>query len=119
MLRGIILLFFGSFLFSCSKNTSESKPQVAKILPIAPSNLKATSLSITEISLTWIDNSTNEDGFKIERKDGTSDFRVIATIGIDKTEYKDSLLTPYLQYVYRAYAFNTLGKSLTYSNTTS
>ncbi len=119
MLRGIILLFFGSFLFSCSKNTSESNPQVAKILPIAPSNLKATSLSITEIKLTWIDNSTNEDGFKIERKDVTSDFKVIATLGIDKTEYKDSLLTPYLQYVYRAYAFNTLGKSLTYTNTDS
>jgi len=116
MLRGIILLFFGSFLFSCSKNSSESKSQVAKILPIAPSNLKATSLSITEINLTWIDNSTNEDGFKIERKDGTSDFKVIATTGIDKTEYKDSLLTPYIQYVYRAYSFNTLGKSLTYTN---
>jgi uncharacterized protein (TIGR02145 family) len=119
MLRGIILLFFGSFLFSCSKNTIESKPQVAKVLPIAPSNLKATSLSITEINLTWIDNSTNEDGFKIERKDGTSEFKVIATIGIDKTEYKDSLLTPYIQYVYRAFAFNTLGKSLTYTNTDS
>jgi uncharacterized protein (TIGR02145 family) len=116
MIRGIYLLLFCSILFSCSKNTTESSTQVAKILPISPSNLKATSLSITEINLTWIDNSTNEDGFKIERKEGTSDFKVIATIGIDKTDYKDSLLTPYVQYTYRVYAFNTLGKSVTYSN---
>jgi len=36
--------------------------------PEAPTGLAATVLSSTEIELTWQDNSTNESGFKVERK---------------------------------------------------
>jgi hypothetical protein len=41
------------------------------IVPIAPTNLNGQLISATQINLTWIDNSTNETGFKIERKTGT------------------------------------------------
>ena len=41
---------------------------------------------------------------------------MIATLGADKTAYKDSLLTPYTTYTYRVYSYNTAGKSITYTN---
>ncbi len=36
------------------------------ILPAAPSSLTTTLSSQTQITMTWTDNSSNEDGFKIE-----------------------------------------------------
>ena len=100
------------WLSSCTKNADGT----VTVIPIAPTNLKASTFSTTAINLTWTDNSTNEDGFKIERKNGSSDFSLIATLGADKTAYKDSLLTPYTTYTYRVYSYNSAGKSITYTN---
>ena len=104
----VILILFNS----CTKNADGT----VTIIPIAPNNLKATTFSTTAINLTWTDNSTNEDGFKIERKNGGSDFSLIATLGADKILYKDSLLTPYTTYTYRVYSYNAAGESITYTN---
>ncbi|MDQ7054058.1 MAG: fibronectin type III domain-containing protein, partial [candidate division KSB1 bacterium] len=49
--------------------TTQSQPNP----PAAPSNLTATAVSTSQIDLSWTDNSNNEDGFKIERKDPGSD----------------------------------------------
>ncbi|MCC2667962.1 MAG: hypothetical protein K0Q72_433 [Armatimonadetes bacterium] len=38
------------------------------VAPVAPSNLVATALTSTQISLSWSDNSSSEDGFEVERK---------------------------------------------------
>jgi hypothetical protein len=108
----LIIIVFGLFLNSCAKNADGT----VTVIPIAPTTLKATTFSTTAINLTWTDNSTNEDGFKIERKNSSSDFSLIATLGADKTAYKDSLLTPYTTYTYRVYTYNTAGKSINYSN---
>ena len=97
---------------SCTKNADGT----VTVIPIAPTSLNATTFSTTAINLAWSDNSTNEDGFKIERKNGSSDFSLIATLGTDKIFFKDSLLTPYTTYTYRVYSYNTAGKSITYSN---
>ena len=68
------------------------------------------------LTLTWVDNSTNEDGFKIERKTGTSGtFAQIATVGAKVTSYIDSTLTAGTTYCYQVRAFNTAGNS-DYSN---
>jgi hypothetical protein len=99
-------------LNSCTKNPDGT----VTVIPVAPTSLKATTFSTTAINLTWTDNSTNEDGFKIERKTGSSDFSLIATLGADKISYKDSLLTPYTTYTYRVYSYNSVGKSITYTN---
>ena len=38
--------------------------------PAAPSGLSATAVSSSQINLSWTDNSSDETGFKLERKTG-------------------------------------------------
>ena len=66
-------------LLSCSKSNNEKIEKVEKVetAPSAPSELKTTIFSKDQIDLTWKDNSSNEIGFKIERKSGTSNFTEI------------------------------------------
>ncbi len=109
-LASLVIIFL---MMGCQKSPDNS---ITIVIPLPPTTLKATALSISEISLSWTDNSTNEDGFVIERKIGSGSFNLLASTSADKTSYKDSLLAPYTTYTYRVSAFNTAGKSLTYSN---
>jgi len=85
-------------------------------VPIAPSNLAATAISTSEINLSWTDNSTNEVGFRIERKTGTTGiYAQITTVGTNVTSYLDAGLASSTTYFYRVMAYNTGGNS-TYSN---
>jgi fibronectin type 3 domain-containing protein len=86
--------------------------------PAAPSVLAATAVSSTQINLTWTDNASNEDGFKIERSTDGSSFSQIATAGADASTYSDTGLAPAAPYYYRVRAFNAGGNSA-YSNTTN
>lgn len=63
-----------------------------------------------------MDNSSNEDGFKIERRPGTTQtFTEIAILGTNVTSYNDSGLVDGETYCYRVFAFNAAGSS-PYSN---
>jgi hypothetical protein len=85
--------------------------------PVPPSNLTAISTSATQINLTWIDNSFNEIGFKIERSlNGVSGWGQIATVGPNVTAYSNTNLTCGTTYFYRVRAYNAGGNS-GYSNT--
>ncbi len=88
-------------------------------LPATPSDLAVNVTSQTAITLTWTDNSDNEDGFKVERSpDGSSDWTEVGTVGEDVTLYMDADLTCETPYYYRAYAHNADGNS-DYSNVIS
>jgi len=64
------------------------------------------------LNLTWADNSINEDGFKIERKQGQAGtFSQVATAGANVSSYTDSGLTDGTTYCYRLRAFNAAGDS--------
>jgi hypothetical protein len=68
--------------------------------------------SAGELQLAWTDNANNEDGFKIERKTGTTGtFSEIATPGPNITSYNDAGLTDGATYCYRLRAFNSAGNS--------
>jgi len=79
--------------------------------PIAPTNLVATAVSPTEIDLTWQDNATNEQGYRVERSLNGTDFGEIATLGPNVHSYNDQGLTPDTTYFYRVVAFNNFGNS--------
>lgn len=69
-----------------------------------------------QLQLSWFDNSTNEDGFKIERATGTAGtFGQIGLKGANLTTYIDSNLNAGATYCYRVRAYNTGGDS-PYSN---
>lgn len=69
-------------------------------------------------SLSWTDNSANEDGFKVERCTGAgcSTFAQIGTTLTNAAAYTDANLAPGTTYCYRVRAYNTAGDS-GYTNT--
>lgn len=89
--------------------------------PVAPSSLAATAISSSRIALTWQDNSTNEDGFKIERKTGSGGtYSQIGTVGPIAGSgsggyYEDATVAASTTYCYRVKAYNSVGDS-GYSN---
>lgn len=81
-------------------------------VPAAPSNLTPTSVSTTQINLTWVDNASNETGFKIERKTGAGGtYAQIATVGAGVTTYTNTGLAAATTYFYRVRATNAVGDS--------
>lgn len=79
--------------------------------PNAPTNLSVLETGTTSVTLTWVDRSNNEDGFRIERKRGTESFRQVGTAGRNDTTYRDTGLTEGVTYVYRIRAYNNHGNS--------
>jgi transcriptional regulator CtsR len=86
--------------------------------PNAPSDLVATPISSSQINLTWQDNSSDETGFKIERKTGSGSYSQIATVGANVTSYSNSGLSASTTYYYRVRAYSAAGNS-DYSNEAS
>ncbi len=69
-----------------------------------------------QLTLTWSDASTNEDGFQIQRSTGISGtFANSATVGAGITGYVDGTVTAGTTYCYRVSAYNAAGSSA-YSN---
>jgi predicted phage tail protein len=74
--------------------------------------LTAAASSSAQINLSWADNSTNEDGFKIERCAGAScSFSQIATVGANVTTYSNTGLSANTAYSYQVRAYNAGGDS--------
>ena len=107
------------FLFGCKKESAE--PQtiqqvIAQLPPMPASGLETIIMGNNSIELSWTDNSTNETGFKIERKSERGQYSIVATLGKDITLYKDTGLLAYSKYTYRVYSYNNIGSALAYSN---
>jgi uncharacterized delta-60 repeat protein len=84
-----------------------------------PTRLTAAATSNTSITINWTDNSSNESGFKIERKEGESgSYAQFTTVGPNITTYNDSTppLTPNIYYYYRVRAYNATDGNSAYSN---
>ncbi|MBN1674724.1 MAG: fibronectin type III domain-containing protein, partial [Kiritimatiellae bacterium] len=80
--------------------------------PAAPDALAVTALSSTAIRVTWTDNSSNEDGFKIDRRQsGSGDWVRVAQTAADATAYTDAGLSAETHYYYKVKAFNGTGES--------
>jgi uncharacterized protein (TIGR02145 family) len=116
-MKKLITLVLGiAFFYSCSTSSDGNGNSTTTVVPISPSNLTGVVVSSTQINLSWTDNSTNETGFKIERKTGSGTYNVVGTTATDITIFNDFGLTPGTTYTFRVYSNNAVGNSLTYSN---
>jgi hypothetical protein len=80
--------------------------------PAAPTSLTATSGGKGSASLSWTDNSSNEESFAIERSTSMSGgFIQVATVGANVRTYTDNTLFRKTTYFYRVRAANSGGKS--------
>jgi uncharacterized protein len=80
-------------------------------IPAQPTELKSTSVSNTQVSISWKDNANNETGFLIERKTGSGAYSQIAEKSANATSHTDSGLTANTTYTYRVRAINAAGNS--------
>jgi hypothetical protein len=77
-----------------------------------PTGLAGSASSSSGIDLNWTDNSTNETGFKIDRKTGASGaYSQVTTVGAETVTYSDSGLSEGKTYYYRVSAYNAEGDS--------
>ncbi len=91
----------------------------APTLPAAPSGLAYSLLTTTNVDLRWNDNSSNENGFTMERCTGTMLFcaanpgawSLITSTAPNVTAFRDFGLAPQTTYNWRVEAFNSLGSS--------
>jgi hypothetical protein len=105
--------------YNASGNSGYSNEVMAttpSLLPAAPSGLRATASSATQITLAWVDNSTNETGFLVDRKTGASGtWSQIASLGTNVRTFSNTGLAARTTYYYRVRARNSNGNSA-YSN---
>jgi len=71
----------------------------------------ADRVEAASLRLSWSDNSSNESGFKIERRAAGGSYAQLATVGANVTSYTDSGLTSSRTYCYTVRAFNSAGTS--------
>jgi titin len=109
---------YNSFGHSDYSNEANTTTKPAGTAPSKPSNLTGIANSTSEISLTWTDNSGNEDGFKLERKAEGGSYTEIKTLSSNATSFTDSSVSPDKTYTYRVRSFNSIGYS-DYSNEVS
>lgn len=80
--------------------------------PAAPGALAANAVSSSEISLTWSDNSSNEDNFVVARSTTAGGpYTDVATLGANVTSYSDTGLSAGTAYYYVVRATNASGAS--------
>ena len=84
---------------------------VPGIPPLAPTSLGGIAASRTQINLSWIDNATNETGFRVERSTNGSTWTQVATLGANVRTFNATGLRSNTTYFFRVRAFNGFGNS--------
>ena len=78
-----------------------------------PENLKAETVTVSQVKLTWEDKTSRESGYLVERAADKS-FQtslVSFTLPVNSTSYTDTTVAAGATYYYRVFAFNKAGNS--------
>ncbi len=110
-LFSIAIVFIAIVFGACSKTSNNAtSPTPTTVVPNSPISLTGALVS-GQVVLNWVDSSSNETGFHVERKVVGGTYAVIATTVANVTTYTDNTTTPNTTYTYRVNAFNTAGNS--------
>lgn len=80
-------------------------------IPPAPWNLAALTLTSNQVTLTWVEDADNEDGFEIQRSTDRRAWQTIGAAAANATEFADPNVSLGQPYYYRVRATNDLGVS--------
>ena len=106
------ILAYNSAGNSDFSNTTSGTTYSAPPPPRPPSDLGASPVSDRSIALSWVDNSSNEAGFMVERSDaGSMGWVEVARVGTNSKSFTDEGLQSAATYSYRVVAFNEGGHS--------
>ncbi|MBX7221190.1 MAG: IPT/TIG domain-containing protein [Blastocatellia bacterium] len=84
--------------------------------PAAPTNLTVSPVSKNQLNLQWVDNSTDETGFVLERREGTTGtFAPVTTTSPNTIAFQNMGLKSGTTYTFRIKAVSPFGESA-YSN---
>jgi hypothetical protein len=81
--------------------------------PADPGGLGATALTHAQVSVTWVDNASNEQSYEIERSTTGSGgpYSFLARTAANTTTFTDMAVSPSATYCYRVRAHNAAGYS--------
>jgi hypothetical protein len=95
-----------------SGNSNVVPVVVGSAPPAAPSGADAVPSGSAVAKVAWVDNATNESGFRVERStDGGASWVVAGTAGMDATSFYDVGQPSEQPLCYRVIAFNSRGDS--------
>lgn len=100
---------------------SDYSNEISQVMPlVTPTTLQATLVGQNQVRLSWLDNSSNEQGFQIERKTGaTGNWTPLATAAANQTSLlSEASLAEFTLYFYRIRAYKD-GLTSAYSNEAS
>ena len=85
--------------------------RITPVPPTAPSVLVASQPGNGSVQLNWVDTSTTETRFEIEKKTGAGPFSLLANANLNVQSYQDFAVAPNTTYTYRVRAANADGTS--------
>lgn len=78
----------------------------------APSQVTATASAATRITISWIDNTSTETGFALERSADGSSFSLLTTLPVNSLTYTDTTVTANKTWYYRLKAVSASDSSI-------
>jgi hypothetical protein len=102
----VIIVVVGIFLHARGYQPWAPVILNGKTAPIAPSGLTGQAVSHSQITIHWVDNSKNEDGFRIYRNGA-----LLESVGPDITAFQDNDLSYATVYSYLVTAYNEYGET--------
>jgi len=103
----------------CTGGQIPNEGMIGSGVPNAPTNLNAAPVSMTQINLSWADNSNNETGFAIERSTDGVNWQSLGSVSANATTHADVGLACGTSYSYRVRAAGNGGTFSSYTNTAS
>lgn len=112
LLAGGFVYFARDLLFPPATPVVQNPTPVQKDPPTAPTVLTARASGSTAASLQWTDASTDETGYRVERKQGDGTFLPVTSLPANSATFLDVTAQAGTSYSYRVIAIGEGGESL-------